>query len=343
MNRRATLEDVARLAGVSRSAVSLALADSPRISVAKKVEIRATADRLGYVPSSAGRALRAKRAGAVALVIPNTSHHIYGHPYFTHLLVGVTEAAQAHGSVTLVATNDDGQGGVTAYERVLRSGAADGAIVTSAAAADPDVTRMVHSSFPVVLVGRFPNLPAALSVGIDDEGAARAITEHLLSHGYRRMGHISGPLDHQAAIDRYAGFRRALTQLGEPTLQIHAEGDFSEESGRVAARKLLEQTPGLEAIFAANDEMAFGALLELRARGLSVPHDVALAGFDDFGISRLTTPGITTVAVPAEQLGRVAGEKLFACINGSEPPDQHTVLPVELLIRESCGCTTLRN
>lgn len=337
MNQRATLEDVARLAGVSRSAVSLALRDSPRISVAKKAEIRATADRLGYVPSSAGRALRAQRAGAVALVIPNTSNHIYGHPYFTHLLVGVTDAAQAHDSVTLVATNDDDQGGVTAYERVLRSGAADGAIVTSAAAADPNVSRMVHSSLPVVLVGRFPNLPTALSVGIDDEGAARMVTEHLLSHGYRRIGHISGPLDHQAAIDRYAGFRRALSQLGEPTLQVHAQGDFSEESGRLATRELLDQAPSLEAIFAANDEMAYGALLELRARGLSVPQDVALAGFDDFGISRLTTPGITTITVPAEQLGRTAGEKLFASISRSEPAEHHTVLPVELLVRDSCG------
>ena len=335
---RVTLQDVARLAGVSRSAVSMALSDSPRISAAKKAEIREAAERLGYVPSSAGRALRAQRAGAVALVIPNTSHHVYGHPYFTHLLVGVTEAAQAHGSVTLVATNDDDQDGVTAYERALRSGAADGAIVTSAAASDPNVSRMVHSALPVVLVGRFPHLPTALSVGVDEVAAAAMITEHLLvEHGVRHIGHISGPLDHQTAADRYTGFREALSRLGEPTLQVHAEGDFSEESGRRAARELLDQAPSLEAIFAANDEMAYGALLELRERGLRVPEDVALVGYDDFGVSRLTTPGITTVRVPAEQLGRTAGEKLFRSIAGEPAGERHTVLPVELVVRESCG------
>jgi LacI family transcriptional regulator len=335
--QRATLRDVARLAGVSPSAASMALSGHPRISDLTKAEVRSAAAHLGYVPNSAGRALRVRRAGAVALVVPNTGRHVFGHPYFMHLLVGVTDVGNREDCSIVVSTNPDEQHGVAAYERVLHSGAVDGAIVASAAASDPNVSRMVDSALPVVLIGRFPNLPNAVSVGVDDVAAAAVITRHLLTeHGVRRVGHISGPMAHQTAIDRYAGFRQALSELGEPTVQAHVEGDFSEESGARAAAELLDRDPALQAIFAANDEMALGALGVVRARGRRVPEDVALVGFDDFGVSRLTTPAVTTMHVPAEALGRVAAERLFDLINGVTP-DAHTTLPVELVVRDSCG------
>lgn len=336
-SRRATLRDVARLAGVSQSAASMALSGHARISDATKAEVRAAADHLGYVPNSAGRALRVRRAGAIALVVPNTGRHVFGHPYFMHLLVGVTDVGNGQDCSIVVSTNPDEQHGVAAYERVLQSGAVDGAIVASAAASDPNVRRMIDSTLPVVLIGRFPDLPDAISVGVDDVSAAGAITRHLIvEHGVRRIGHISGPLAHQTAIDRYAGFRQAISELGDPTVQAHAAGDFSEESGARAADELLDQHPELQAIFAANDEMALGALGALRARGLRVPEDVALVGFDDFGVSRLTTPGITTIHVPAEALGRLAAERLFDLIQGLSP-EAHSTLPTELVVRDSCG------
>lgn len=337
MNRRATLRDVARLARVSPSAASMALSGHPRISETTKAEVRSAAAHLGYVPNSAGRALRVRRAGAIALVVPNTGRHVFGHPYFMHLLVGVTDVGNGQDCSIVVSTNPDEQHGVAAYERVLHSGAVDGAIVASAAASDPNVRRMVDSALPVVLVGRFPNLPNAASVGVDDIAAAALITRHLVTeHGVRRVGHVSGPLAHQTAIDRYTGFRQALAELGEPTVQDHVEGDFSEESGARAAAELLDRNPDLQAIFAANDEMALGALATLRTRGRRVPEDVAVVGFDDFGVSRLTTPGITTIHVPAEAMGRLAAERLFDLINGITP-EAHTTLPVELVLRESCG------
>jgi len=114
-------------------------------------------------------------------------------------------------------------------------------------------------------------------------------------------------------------------------------GDFSEESGRAAARQVLDSMTDVQAVFAANDEMAYGALLEIRARGLRVPEDVALAGYDDFGVSRLTTPGITTVHVPAEDQGRRAAALLFDLVDGTAPDAPHTMLPYDIVIRESCG------
>lgn len=336
--RPTTLRDVARVVGVSQSAVSMALADHPRISASRKLEVQLAARQLGYVANSAGRALRAQRSDSIALVVPNTGRHVFGHPYFMHLLVGVNNASNERDSTVMVSTNLDEQHGVAAYERVLRSRAVDGAIVASAAVADPNVSRMVDSTLPVVLVGRFPNLPGAVSVAVDDRKAAHDLTTHLLvDHGIRRIAHISGPLEHQTAADRYQGFRDAISDLGLPMTQALATGDFSEESGSAAARTLLDSTPDLQAIFAANDEMAYGALLECRERGLRVPEDIALVGFDDFGVSRLTTPALTTVRVPAEELGRTAANLLFRLIDGKMPKPLHTTLAVDVILRESCG------
>lgn len=333
-----TLRDVATAVGISPSAASMALSGHARISQRTKDAVHAAALELGYVPNSAGRALRAGRAASIAVVVPNTGQHVFGHPYFMHLLVGVASVANQRDTALVVSTNPDETHGVAAYERVLRSQAASGAIVASAAADDPNVSRMVDAALPVVLVGNFPQLPRAVSVWVDDHAGAAAMTRHLVEdHGLRRIGHVSGPLDHQSAIDRYDGFRSVVDDPGSGALGAVAVGDYSEQSGRVAARDLLDADPELDALFAANDEMAFGALLELRSRGLSVPGDVALVGYDDFGLARLTTPALTTVHVPAEELGRLAAEQLFRVITGDPVRPDRTVLPVHPVLRDSCG------
>ena len=336
--RSVTLKDVAAAVGISQSAVSMALADHPRIGQATKDAVRTAAAALGYVPNSAGQALRSGRSTSIAIVVPNTGQHVFGHPYFMHLLVGITATANARDAALMISTNPDETHGVAAYERVLRSRAASGVIIASASINDLNVNRMLGAAMPVVLIGRFPHQPNAVSVGVDDVAGAAAVTRHLVDdHGLRRIAHISGPLDHQTAIDRYEGVRQALADSAHSCTHTLAVGDFSEESGRAAARQILDSMSDVQAIFAANDEMAYGALLELRARGLRVPEDVALAGYDDFGVSRLTTPALTTVRVPAQDMGRCAAKLLFDLVDGNSPQPAHTVLPVELIVRDSCG------
>jgi LacI family transcriptional regulator len=339
-SRPVTLTHVASLVGVSPSAVSMALADHPRIGATTKERVRAAAQQLGYVTNSAGRALRAQTSGSIALVVPNTARHVFGHAYFMHLLVGVTDVSNERDFHVIIATNPDEQRGVAAYERVLRSRAADGAIVASAAVTDRHLNRLVDSGLPVVLLGRFPHLPDAVSVGVDDVTAAAQATEHLIKdHQARHVVHISGPMDHQSAIDRYEGFRQALTAHGLPHPRKVLTGDYSEESGRLAAHRLLDSQEKFDAVFAANDEMAYGAMVELHAGGRNVAADVRLMGYDDFGLSRLTSPSISTMRVPAEELARLATERLFALIAGSTPDgERHTTLPVDLVRRGSCGC-----
>jgi DNA-binding LacI/PurR family transcriptional regulator len=291
-------------------------------------------EELGYVTNAAGRALQTRRAGAVALIVPNTSHHVLGHAYFMHVLTGVNEAALERSVQLVLATNADEQNGQAAYDRVLRSGSVDGAIVTSAAAADPGIEHLANSNLPVVLLGRYPHLPEAVSVWTDDVAGSQAATAHLVQqHGRRRLLHISGPLDHRSAIDRRDGFFLACRESGIEPMVL--EGDYSEESGAAAVDRLAGAP--VDGIVAANDEMAYGALRTLQARGISLPDQVSLIGYDDFGLSRVTTPGISTVHVPAGELARIAAEQLFLLLDGGHPV-RSTTLPVHLELRQSCGC-----
>ena len=341
-NRRVTIKDLAAAVGVSPSAVSMALADHPRISVATREQVRSAATALGYVASSAARSLKGQRAGSVALVVPNTARHVFGHAYFMHLLVGVSSIVDELGFTVTISTSPDLEHGVAAYERVLRSGAVDGAIITSAAADDPDLSRMVSSGLPVVLLGSYPDVPGVSRVSVNDWQASRVLTEHFLTvHSARSIGYISGPLAHQSALDRYAGFAAALAaQPGSDHLSV--EGDYSEESGANAIEKLLATAAGtgrrLDAIIAANDEMAYGAMARLGSRGRYAPTDILVGGFDDFGLARLVTPALTTITVPAEEIGARAASALLRLMDGHQTDRPHIVLPTRLTIRESCGC-----
>jgi LacI family transcriptional regulator len=334
-----TLKDVAARVGVTQAAVSMALSGNPRISDKTRRAVRQAAAELGYVPSSAGRALRRQSAGAIALVVPNTSHHVFGHAYFMHVLTGVSMSSNAHDAQVIVSTNADDNSGITAYERVIRSGSADGVIVTSAAVDDANVEALAASGLPVVLIGNFPYLPQTASVGTDDVTASRQITEHLITvHGRTRLLHVSGPLDHQTGIDRREGFLDAVRHHGLADTARVLEGDMGEASGAAAVAAARHEGFDFDGAVFANDDMAFGGMQELGRAGLRVPDDVALVGFDDFGLARTTTPGITTMRVPAEHMARVATDTLFSIIAGTHEGPAHVELPVEFIARNSCGC-----
>jgi DNA-binding LacI/PurR family transcriptional regulator len=334
-----TMKDVAARVGVTAATVSMALAGHGRISEATRTAVREAADELGYVPSSAGRALRSRRADAIALIVPHSSAHVFGHLYFMHVLTGMSSVANARDAQVIVSTNADTVSGGAAYARVLRSGAADGVLVTSAAVGDPHVRALVESGLPAVLIGNHPDLPDAVCVGIDDVAASADITAHLLAvHGRRRLLHVSGPLDHQTGIDRRAGFLAAAERAGAASADV-VEGDLAEPSGARAIAEQLERGPfAYDGVVFANDDMAVGGLRALRTAGVDVPGRVSVVGFDDFGLARVVEPPITTVAVPAERMAAVAAERLFELIDGRSVHGR-TRLPVTLVVRRSCGCT----
>ena len=319
---------------MSKTAASMALRDHRRISEEARARVQAAAAELGYVRNAAGQALREQRAGAIALVVPNTGHHVFSHPYFMHLLEGVNEAANQRDAVVMISTSQDKEHGVAAYERILRSRRTDGAIVASAAVDDPNVKRMATSGLPIVVIGEWGAGAGVSSVALPDRLAAAALCRHLVDvHGHEGIAHISGPVEHQTGRDRLAGYRDVVG--ADPTALVR-HGAYDEHSGVEAMTSMLDDGEKFSAVFCANDEMAYGALQAARIRGVRVPEEVAIVGFDDFGLARVLDPPLTTIRAPAREMGRRAAEFLFEVIDGDQP--RHAVVGVDMVLRRSCGC-----
>jgi LacI family transcriptional regulator len=340
VDRRSTLKDVARLAGVSLASASMALSDSPRVSAATKEAVRTAAGQLGYVPHAAGRALRSRRVGAIAVVLPHSSEHVFSHPTLTALLEGIVSVAADRDLSTVLSTSRTERDEASAYQRFMHGREADGVIVAAAAVADANVIQLVRSSYPVVLVGRAPHLTEATAVGLDDLHGGEVATKHLLEvHGVRRIAHISGPLGHQSAQDKLTGYQAALVGAAiAPDPALVVEGDYSDGGGYEAVEELFRRKTPFEAIFAANDQMALGASEALRAHGLAVPGDVPLVGYDDILLARYADPPLTSVQGDMAAVGALAATRLLDLVDGHPAEEHLTLLPTGLVVRRSCDC-----
>ncbi len=328
-----TLEEIAELTGVSRSTVSRVVNNDSRVSPATREKVWEAIQRKGYRPNLHARGLAAGRSNIVAAVIPGGISNILADPYFGVLLSGIASAADSRDRYLLLSLSD-----VDFKHRVdelAQQGAVDGVVLSSSEEDEPLTRALLSSGTPFVSVGR--NSDGRVSyVDVDNRGAARKITAHLLRLGHRRVATITGDPIATAALDRLDGYRDALEAYGLPIReQLIFEGDFTEASGRVGMRSLLEHHP--DAVFAASDRMASGALNEIRAGGLRVPEDIALVGFDDIPLAAEMDPPLTTVRQSAKQMGETALEMLLDLIDDPSGPPRRVVLPTQLAVRASCG------
>ncbi|MFI9330954.1 LacI family DNA-binding transcriptional regulator [Kitasatospora sp. NPDC052868] len=332
---RPTLEEVAARAGVGRGTVSRVINGSSRVSEQAKEAVGRAIAELGYVPNRAARALAGSRTDAVALVVPETEARLFAEPYFLDIIRGVSAelgAADKQLLLTLIRTEQERQ----RFEQYLAAQRVDGVLLVSVHRDDPLPDQVRALGLPTVLNGRrSPQEPVAY-VDSDNVGAGRSAVEHLAGRGRSRIATITGPPDMDAAEGRLAGYRQGLAAAGLPVDEgLVAAGDFTEEGGRRAMRELLDRRPDLDAVFAASDLMAVGALAVLRARGLDVPGDVALVGVDDSPVARHLDPPLTTVRQPIEQMGRMMAGLLLRQIAGEEAEPSRLVLPTELVVRQS--------
>lgn len=338
MSGRVTLADVARLAGVSKTSASMALADSSRVAYETKQIVRRAAAELKYVPHFAASALRTQRAEAIAVVLPHVAQHVFSHPVFIELLEGISTAANELDLSVVLSTARSAKDETSAYSRITRGRQAAGVIVAAASVHDPNPRQIDDAGYPVVVVGR-PRTGSVTSVGIDDVGGAIAVTRHLIeTHGVKRIGHVSGPLDHQSAIDKRDGYVKAMADAGltlDPRLFF--EGNYEEASGHDAARALRPHLRPGDGVFFANDQMAIGAMEEWRAAGLRVPQDIRVVSYDNHPMSRHATPPLTTVGADMIGVGARALRQLHRLIEG-EGSLPHIEFPTQLIVRESCGC-----
>ena len=331
--RLPTLDDVAALAGVGRGTVSRAINGAPNVSARSQAAVMAAVEALGYVPNKAARSLVTRRNDSVTLVISESEERFFSEPFFAAVVRGIS-GALAGASQTLLLTMVQTSEQHRALENYLVSAHVDGVMMLSLHGQDPLPERLEQRGLPVVLGGRPPEGVAVSYVDVDNVAGARDAVRHLLETGRRRVAVIGGPVDMAVSRDRMTGYARAHEELGvaqDPALT--EPGDFTEEGGRTAMKALLDRAPDIDAVFAASDLMAAGALRELDSRGRRVPVDVAVVGFDDAPVARHTQPPLTTVHQPIEAMGRTMVELLLERIAGRPAP--HQVLAPHLVVRDS--------
>ena len=333
-----TLEDIARLSGVSRSTVSRVVNEHPNVSEGVRERVRETIKSTGYHPNVAARSLASHRSWMIGLLLPHSVSSIFIDPYFPQLIQGIAQACNKRDyslGLFLIGSREDEE---KIFPRVSRRGMLDGVVVQTGHHGEPMIDRLIESMIPLVVVGR-PNSSGKVSyVDIDNVNAAYNAVSHLIRLGYKRIGTITGPAESTVGIDRKEGYLRALAERGrtiDPSLTV--EGDFTETSGYYAMKALLPSHP--DAVFAASDIMAYGAMRAVREAGHKVPEDIAFVGFDDLPLPNAPGPPLTTVRQPVMQFSTSAVEVLIDLIeNGADPP-RRVLMTTELIVRESCGAS----
>jgi DNA-binding LacI/PurR family transcriptional regulator len=301
--RGVTLEQVARVAGVSRATVSRVVNGNTKVASDVRRTVERAVERLGYVPNPAARSLVTRKSQSIGLVIAEPAGRLFEDPFFPRLLRGIGAALSSR-ELQLVLLMPQSSHEESRAERYLTAGHVDGALLASLHGNDPLPAAVARRGIPVVVGGRTPRGVPVSPVDVDNVRGARSAVEHLVAGGRRAIATISGPSDMPAGFDRLAGYRQALDAAGrERDPRLEGVGDFTRSGGADAMRQILADRPDIDALFAASDLMAAGAIQVLRAAGRRIPDDIAIVGFDDSSIAEVADPPLSSVRQPIEEMG----------------------------------------
>lgn len=329
--RAPTIQDVARAGGVSVSTVSRVARDHADVKEATRQHVLATIERLGYRPSPLARALVSGRTQTLGLLVSDISN-----PFYPQLAKSIEREAKRHGNAVVICNTEDDVHETRGYlERLVDQGI-DALIHASVGQDEQVVHDLLQERTQVVYVNRRPLDPGANYVVSDNVAGARLLTRHLLDRGHRRIGFIGGPDFASNARERMEGFQATMRTCSEAKALISI-GDFSKESGSAGAMELLALDLRPTAIIAVNDGVAVGVVDTLLGLGLTVPGDIAVAGFDDISLASTSIMPLTTVAQHIEEMGTLAVQRLLQLSGDADPTDGplQTVLEPELLVRAS--------
>lgn len=327
-----TLELVAARAGVSRATVSRVVNGSTTVSPPIAQAVEAAIQELGYVPNRAARSLASQRAQAIALIVPEDVVRFFGDLFIADVVAGIdSRLDESEYVLNLMIASHDPSGKTMRY---LGGGAVDGAIVVSHHTSDKFLSRLIET-LPVVFSGRSTMRGDNVHVvDVDNRGGARAGTQHLIDRGCERIGIITGPLTMHGAIDRIEGWRDALEAAGLEPGPV-ADGDFTVVGGVRAMREILDGRVKVDGLFVSSDLMASGAIPVLLERGLRIPDDVAVVGFDDSTAAINGAVRLTTVRQPSREMGRAMAQLLIDVLDGRTGGSTELIMPTELVVRDS--------
>jgi LacI family transcriptional regulator len=329
-----TISDVANRAGVSVATVSRVLNGNYPVAEPTRARVMVAVHDLGYIANAHARALIKSTSGTVGVILHDVSD-----PYFAEIVRGIQEVADRHGKLVVLCSSLRDPSREITYIELLRAQRVDAIILTSGYVEDDEFLAALHEQARglraqggrLVLCGQYPvRAPAVIP---DNAGGAFRITSHLLQLGHRRIAHLTGPPSFSTTDDRLRGYEGALASFGlTPDPDLVAAGDFSRDGAYASCLTLLNRGIAFSAMFAANDIMAIGALAAFRERGIEVPRDISLVGFDDIPISRDLTPPLTTVAVPMAEIGRRA---MLLTLEPSPISEAPVRIPTEIVVRQS--------
>ena len=324
--KKLTIKDIALRANVSKSTVSRVLNDTTPVNKAKRQAVLDAMKELNFRPNVFARSLAGGKSMTIGIVTGGT-----GSPFYESIAKAVIAALNPTNYTAIIV---DGQ-----WQESLERNAittlverqVDG-LLAIGAALDIEAFNELGTSIPLVMVGR--KAPGRVCLNIDNKKAAKDAIQHLIDLGHTRIAHIMGKSNHPDAIMRYAGYKEAMTQAGLAVPgDLFAQGDFTYGSGKIAAETMLDSGATMTAVFAANDQMALGARLAFYQRGIKVPDDVSIIGFDNQPISEFSIPPLTTIAQPGLAMGRAASKMLLDVINNRPPETPNFV--GELIVRSS--------
>lgn len=335
-----TLRDVAKRCGVSTATVSAVVNSADWVSAPTRARVQRAIDRMGYRPNQSARSLKTQRGYAVGVIVSDLTN-----PFFTEIVRSLSHALRDDGYSLFLCDSDHRFELGAMHLRMLNDGHVVGLVLVGDSVPEEALRDYAKRKghVPIVAIERDYSIPGVTCLLADSKHGAYMATRHLIDQGHRRIAMVGGPRSGPGSAtfgraERYNGYRRALRDAGIPTSpRLVADGNFRYGGGQEAMRKLLAMNRRIDAVFAANDMMALGAMSVLRDAGLRVPQDVALVGFDDIPIAALTTPGLTTVAMPKGDLGRSAAVLLGKQINAGSPRPiaMRRMFDTELVVRQS--------
>lgn len=324
------IQEVAAAAGVSKTTVSHVISGNRPVSAATRRKVERVMAEMGFEPNFFARAMQSKRSNSTALIVQDITN-----PFYPALARGLQEAvADEEHALLLFDAGAEGNLGPAFVRDIIRR-RVDG--VVAAAQLDPaELDRLERAGIPVVAVGSsIIRRPEVDWVSADDEAIGQEAARRLIARGCAKVAIIRGPLGTQPADARHAGWARALGEAGRP-IDLVETAEWTTQGGAAAVERLLERAADLDAVFCSNDQIAIGVLNALRAKGVRVPEDIALVGVDDIDAAALVRPSLTTVRIPATEIGRAAGELLLQRMEqGPDAPKRQILVQHTLIARDS--------